>query len=68
MHDPALIEHAKAGELRPVQPGDKIIVRGLGKVEVKALWPDRDMVEVQTKDGFAFLVFGDHILIPRRVS
>lgn len=68
MLDPALLEHARQGELRPVQPGDEIVVRGLGKVIVAALWPDRDMIEVRTKDGFAYLVFGDHILIPRRAS
>lgn len=68
MLDPALFEHAQAGELRPIQPGDEIVVRGLGKVKVEAVKPEHDMIEVRSRDGFAFLVYGDHILIPRRVS
>jgi hypothetical protein len=67
--DSALIAHAKQGEPRPLGAGDIVTVASLGRVTVKDVTPDLDLIAVQSADGFGFLVFADQILtIERRAS
>jgi hypothetical protein len=69
MIDPALLEHAKAGEPRAIGAGDVVTVASLGRVTITEVTPDLDLITVQAADGFGFLVFADQILtIERRAS
>jgi hypothetical protein len=68
MIDRALIEHAKQGALRPIEPGDEVFVVGLGPALVRGVSDDLYLVEIAAPDGSGFVAFTDHIAILRRAS
>jgi hypothetical protein len=69
MAEVCLLEHAKAGEPRPIGAGDVVTVASLGRVTITEVTPHLDLITVQSADGFGFLVFADQILtIERRAS